>query len=101
MVRIPRAGGFTLKGVNMEREGVTPDVEIEDLPDQLAKGIDAQLDKSVEVLKTDVIVWKQTRSNLAASQAIQPNGHAGAAPTSAPPTAPVTPMPAPSPAKKQ
>jgi len=65
MFRVPRTGVFTLKGVNMEREGVVPDVEVEDQPDQLAKGIDMQLDKAVDVLKTDVVTWKMTHSSLA------------------------------------
>jgi tricorn protease len=57
--RIPRTGVFTAKGVNMEREGVQPDVFVEDNPDQLAKGIDAQLDKAVEVLQGEVLAWKK------------------------------------------
>jgi tricorn protease len=65
MFRVPRTGVYTLKGVNMEREGVMPDVEVEDEPDQLAKGIDRQVDKAVEVLKTDVAVWKTKNSSLA------------------------------------
>ena len=65
MFRVPRTGVFTLKGVNMEREGVVTDVEVADQPDQLAKGIDMQLDKAVDVLKTDVVTWKMTHSSLA------------------------------------
>jgi tricorn protease len=101
MFRVPRTGVFTLKGVNMEREGVPPDVEVEDLPDQLAKGIDAQLDKSVDILKTDVIAWKQTHSNLAAGPVILPNGPPAkpAGQLAAPSPTPTTPTP--SPAKKQ
>ncbi len=57
--RIPRTGVFTTKGVNMEREGVPPDVLIEPHPDQVAKGIDVQLDKAVEVLREDVLAWKK------------------------------------------
>jgi tricorn protease len=65
--RIPRTGVFTVKGVNMEGQGgVMPDVVVENLPDQLAKGIDAQLDKSVEVLTKEVAVWKQTHAPLVA-----------------------------------
>jgi tricorn protease len=59
MFRIPRVGVYTMKGVNMEKEGVQPDVLVEPHPDQLAKGIDAQLDKAVEVLRGDVIAWKK------------------------------------------
>jgi tricorn protease len=57
--RIPRIGVYTTKGINMEKEGVKPDVPVDDHPDQLAKGIDTQLDKAVEVLQGEVIVWKK------------------------------------------
>jgi tricorn protease len=50
---------YTTKGVNMEKEGVQPDVLVDDHPDQLAKGTDAQLDKAVEVLQDEVIAWKK------------------------------------------
>jgi tricorn protease len=98
MFRVPRTGVFTLKGVNMEREGVIPDVEVEAQPDQLAKGIDAQLEKAVDVLKTDVVAWKQAHYPLAAKAGdAKPNTQATAplAPV------PVAPMPSPPPAKKQ
>jgi tricorn protease len=58
LLRIPRIGVYTAKGVNMEKEGVMPDVLVEEHPDQLAKGIDVQLDKAVEVLQKEVIAWK-------------------------------------------
>jgi len=96
MFRIPRTGVFTLKGVNMEREGVVPDFEIEALPDQLAKGIDTQLDKAVDVLKTDVVAWKQTHMGVAITAGDgKPTTQATA------PPAPSTPIPSPPPAKKQ
>jgi tricorn protease len=90
MFRVPRTGVFTLKGVNMEREGVVPDVEVEDQPDQLAKGIDMQLDKAVDVLKTDVVAWKMTHSGLAAKPG--DDGKPGAQATA--------PLPTPPPVKK-
>ena len=49
--RTPRIGVHTVKGVNMEKEGVMPDILIEPHPDQLARGIDVQLEKAVEVLR--------------------------------------------------
>src|SRR5262249_31526991 len=52
--RVPEIGVFTSKGVNMEKEGVRPDVLVAPHPDQLAKGIDVQLDKAVEVLTAEV-----------------------------------------------
>src|SRR5207237_4310575 len=57
--RIPRIGVYTAKGVNMEKEGVSPDVAVENHPDQLAQGQDAQLDKAVEVLKEDLTAWQR------------------------------------------
>lgn len=64
--RVPRTGVFTVRGVNMEREGVAPDILVEQHPEQLVKGIDPQLDKAVEVLQRDVAEWKKTRPNVAA-----------------------------------
>jgi tricorn protease len=59
ILRIPRIGVYTTKGVNMEKEGVVPDVLVEEHPDQLAKGIDGQLVKAIEVLQNDVVAWKK------------------------------------------
>src|SRR5205807_5975162 len=53
--RIPRTGVYTTAGVDMEKEGVRPDVPVEPHPDQLARGADVQLDKAVEVLRADVL----------------------------------------------
>lgn len=79
--RIPRIGVFTAKGVNMEKEGVAPDVTVENTPDQLAQGLDAQLDRAVEVLKDDLAAWKKKN---------QPNVAAGAG-SPMPPPMPVVP----------
>jgi tricorn protease len=65
LFRVPRLGVYTVKGVNMEKEGVMPDVLVEPQPDQLAKGIDLQLDKAVEVLQQDVIAWKKSHPSVA------------------------------------
>jgi tricorn protease len=65
LFRVPRLGVYTAKGVNMEREGVAPDVAVESHPDQLAKGIDVQLDKAVEVLEADVVAWKKQHPSVA------------------------------------
>jgi tricorn protease len=81
LFRVPQLGVYTVKGINMEKEGVKPDVPVEVDPDQLAKGVDAQLDKAVEVLKGDVVAWKKTHSSVA----LKPLEKAGAgapAPTS-------------------
>jgi tricorn protease len=65
--RTPRIGVSTIKGVNMEKEGVMPDVPVEQHPDQLVRGIDPQLDKAVEVLEQEVIAWKKARGGIAAN----------------------------------
>jgi tricorn protease len=59
--RTPRIGVHTIKGINMEKEGVMPDVYIEPHPDQWARGMDVQLEKAVEVLMDDVSMWKKLR----------------------------------------
>src|SRR5262249_26450791 len=41
--RIPRIGVTTVKGVNMEKEGVAPDFLVELHPDHIARGHDPQL----------------------------------------------------------
>jgi tricorn protease len=81
MFRVPRTGVYTVKGVNMEKEGVAPDVLVEPHPDQLAKGEDPQLDKAVDVLTQDVIAWKKA--------------HAGSGVAVKPPTTPPSPSPTP------
>jgi tricorn protease len=64
--RLPRTGVYTAKGVNMDKEGVTPDLPVENHPDQLARGIDLQLDRAVEVLQEEVVQWKKKQPNVAA-----------------------------------
>src|SRR5262245_12592981 len=61
MFRIPRIGVYRMDGANMDKKGVEPDVLVETHPDQLAKGIDTQLEKAVEVLGADVIAWRKKR----------------------------------------
>ncbi len=63
--RTPRTGVFTVKGINMEKEGVQPDFAVEAIPEDLAKGIDAQIGKAVEVLMQEVVEWKKTRTTVA------------------------------------
>jgi tricorn protease len=59
--RTPRLGVFTVKGVNMEKQGVVPDVIVDNHPDALAKGVDAQLNKAVELLQGEVAEWKKKK----------------------------------------
>jgi tricorn protease len=62
LFRVPRTGIFTLKGVNMEKEGVVPDLLVEADPDQWARGDDQQLVKAVRLLSTDVAALKSKGS---------------------------------------
>ncbi|HZT81854.1 MAG TPA: S41 family peptidase, partial [Gemmataceae bacterium] len=84
--RIPRIGVYTDKGENMEKVGVTPDVVVEQTPDQFARGQDPQLDKAVEVVMQDVAVWKKTHGG--GGVALKPDG-------GKPPTPVVGPLPPP------
>lgn len=65
--RTPRTGVFTAKGVNMEKEGVSPDVFVEAVPEDLARGLDTQIGKAVEVLMQDVAAWKKSRGTVAST----------------------------------
>jgi len=65
--RLPRTGVFTVKGVNMEKEGVQPDYPVEALPEDLAKGVDAQMVKAVDVLLKEVVEWKKAKSTIVAT----------------------------------
>src|SRR5205085_7126493 len=58
--RIPRIGVYNMEGANMERSSVIPDILVEQSPDQLANGVDPQLDRAVDVLQKDVVAWKKT-----------------------------------------
>jgi tricorn protease len=83
LFRIPRIGVYTARGVNMEKEGVKPDVLIENHPDQVARGLDKQLDRAVEVLQADVITWKKKNGSEVAKRPEVP-GAPGRAPTPVP-----------------
>ena len=56
--------------------------EVDQHPDQLAKGQDPQLDKAVDVLTQDVLAWKKARTPATPAVA-KPTGPA------APPVVPV------------
>jgi tricorn protease len=85
MLRLPRIGVFTAKGVNMEKEGVVPDVQVDTHPDQLAQGVDAQLDRAVAVLQEEVAAWKKKHETGVAAGASSTGG-------AAVPTSPVVPL---------
>jgi tricorn protease len=84
--RLPRTGVFTNKGVNMEKQGVIPDVAVEITPDDWAKGIDTQLLKAVDVVATDVKEWKAKKAAIA-------SGGSGGPGTPTVTPMPVAPMP--------
>ena len=56
--RDARYGWFVLDGTDMEHHGAKPDFEVDDLPDELVRGIDSQLDKAIEVLGGEVEAWR-------------------------------------------
>ena len=60
--RIPRIGVFTNRNVNMDKDGVMPDVAVEITPEDWAKGLDPQIAKSVEVLTVEVAAWKKAKA---------------------------------------
>ncbi len=60
--RLPRIGVYTNKNVNMDKQGVLPDVAVETSAEEWVIGIDAQMTKAVQVLTTDVVAWKMSRN---------------------------------------
>jgi C-terminal processing protease CtpA/Prc len=52
VLRMPVAGWYTWKGECLEGKGVEPDVTVENSPESLASGVDTQLGKALEVVKT-------------------------------------------------
>jgi tricorn protease len=88
--RLPKIGVYTARGINMEREGVPPDVAVDAPPEELARGNDPQLKKAVDVLSVDVAEWKKVHAKVAVAPgapAVTPTGPA----TGMPPV--VTPKP--------
>jgi tricorn protease len=72
--RIPRTGVFTLKGVNMEKEGVKPDVAVEQTVADWQKGYDTQLATALKVVQEDVVAWKKSRGvPVAVAEEVKPN----------------------------
>ncbi len=52
VLRMPVAGWYTWRGECIEGRGVEPDVAVENLPESLATGVDVQLEKALEVVRT-------------------------------------------------
>jgi tricorn protease len=59
--RVPHIAVFNIRGENMEKGGVAPDVAVDVSPDPVSKGVDPQLDKAVEVLQAGVFEWKKNQ----------------------------------------
>jgi tricorn protease len=57
IVTAPNVAFYSDKGFRVENEGVTPDIEVEQLPELVIKGHDPQLEKAIE------IVMKQLKAN--------------------------------------
>jgi tricorn protease len=94
--RLPRTGVFTVKGVNMEKEGVAPDVAVEITPADWARGFDTQLAKAVEVVGADVVAWKKSKAGAkSGAEAVTATPTPGAGSTATvPATSPRSPTPA-------
>jgi carboxyl-terminal processing protease len=50
-LRIPTAGWYTWQGDCIEGKGVQPDISVENSPESLAAGVDAQLQKAEELIQ--------------------------------------------------
>jgi tricorn protease len=104
--RLPRTGVFTTGGVNMERQGVVPDVAVAITPEDWMKGIDTQLLKAVDVVAIDVKEWKAKKTASATGEATtaappaSPGGTGGSG-GSSPMSAPPVPMPRTPPAPRE
>jgi tricorn protease len=59
--RVPRTGVFTTKGVNMEKEGVQPDVAVEQTFADWQKDHDTQLTEALKAVQTDVVAWRKAK----------------------------------------
>lgn len=70
--RMPRIGVYRNDTVNMDKEGVKPDVAVDISPDDWKTGRDPQLSKAVEVLTADVKAWKATKGNTGVATADPP-----------------------------
>jgi tricorn protease len=60
--RVPRIGVYRRDGVNMEKQGVAPDVAVEVTPADWFRGTDRQLLRAVDVVAVDVAAWKKARA---------------------------------------
>ena len=70
--RLPRIGVYRNGSVNMDKEGVIPDVAVDITAEDWAKGFDSQIAKAVEVLNKDVAAWKAAKAGTAVVSAPPP-----------------------------
>jgi tricorn protease len=62
-IRTPGSGVWTVTGENMENYGVPPDVYVDNTPADFVKGRDAQIEKAIEVLRTELGTRRTTTEN--------------------------------------
>ncbi len=67
-IRTPNTGLYNVKGYNLENYGVPPDIYIDNTPDDFVAGRDAQLEKAVEVLQSELQQRAKTPAVKAAGQ---------------------------------
>ena len=53
-LRTPGSGVFTARGENMENYGVQPDVLVDNTPADFLAGHDRQVEKAIEVLRSEM-----------------------------------------------
>jgi tricorn protease len=53
-IRTPGSGVWTVTGENMENYGVAPDVLVDNTPADFLQNRDAQVEKAVEILKSEI-----------------------------------------------
>ncbi|HYT88727.1 MAG TPA: S41 family peptidase [Gemmataceae bacterium] len=54
VIRTPSTGLWNLRGINLENNGVPPDVYVDNTPEDFFRNRDAQLERAVEVLRQEV-----------------------------------------------
>ncbi len=62
-VTAPNVAFYNDKGFSIENEGVAPDVEVEQWPEQVINGEDPQLDKSIELILKQLEEYKSDEIN--------------------------------------
>jgi tricorn protease len=96
--RLPRTGFWTLDGENMEGNGVTPDIIVEETAEDRREGRDPQLQRAIEVVQAEIDEREEAaRTEEKPEEATtQPTPEQPETPTPETPT-PETPTPVPAP----